>query len=494
MFTRKFSLVLALFVLTGMTAVTSISTTSASPVRVDDIEGFETAMDLQRVFSTVAERVSPAVVVITNLQVQRRGDQLEDLPPAFRFFFGVPERERERGREREYEPDPRPAGRGSGVILRSNGYILTNYHVIRDHDELELQLHDGTQYSTREGELEVVGVDRDTDLAMLKIIGADGEEEDLDLPWLDFADTEKLRVGEWTIAVGAPFDFDYSVTVGVVSQKGRHGMRMHTFENYIQTDASINPGNSGGPLVNIKGEIIGINNFIIASGGMGARGNTGVGFAIDGSLAKQVAEQIIEQGEVIRPWLGISMQDLTPELQEQFGVDKGVLINEVMEGDPAEEAGLQAGDVVVRVGDEEVESPRDLQFAVLDYSPGDEIKLTIVRNGEEKTISVVAVRRGDEPLARYDDREEEPQEEDVFEVAGLELEEARGRVVISHVASGSPADSAELRRGDVIREVNRSPVTSVQEARQALEPSRGGTAVLYIERRGSRFFVPLRLD
>ncbi len=471
-------------------AVSFCPPVSASPVTMDDIDGMDTATDLQHVFSTVAERASPAVVVVTNMQVRTRRDQLSELPPAFRHFFGIPEAERRQ--EREYEPEPQPAGRGSGVILREDGYILTNYHVIRDHDELELMLHDGEAYSTAEGELEVVGTDEDTDLAMLKIIGRDGEEEDLDLAWLTFADTEELRVGEWTIAVGAPFDFDYSVTVGVVSQKGRHGMRMHTFENYIQTDASINPGNSGGPLLNIQGEIIGINNFIITGGGF-SQGNMGIGFAIDGSLARQVAEQFIEKGEVIRPWLGISMQGLAPELSREFGVEQGVLVSEVMEGDPAAEAGVKAGDVILKVGDEKVEAPRDLQFAVLDYRPGDEIELTLNRQGEEMKLTVVATQRGETAARHREERERE--EPDVFEAAGLQVEEVEaGEVAIVRVASGSPADAAELRRGDMIREVNRQPVESVEEVRRALQASRGGVAVLYIERRGSRFFVPLRLD
>lgn len=452
----------------------------ALPVSMDDVKGVEAAANLQRVFSTVSERASPAVVVITNKQVQQnRG--IEDLPPAFRFFFGMPEPQQQ---PRDDTPQvPQPTGRGSGVIVAGEGYVLTNYHVIKDYDELELMLHDDTVYSTADDDLEVVGVDSSTDLAVLKI----KDEEKDQFPYLDFADTGELKVGDWTIAVGAPFDFDYSVTVGVVSQKGRHNMGLHTFENYIQTDASINPGNSGGPLVNIYGEIIGINNFIVTGGGF-SRGNSGVGFAIDGSLAREIADSIIADGKVVRPWLGISMQELGEELQREFGVERGVLINEALEGEPAEEHGVKAGDVLLEVGGERVETPRDVQIEVLNYDPGDTIELLINRNGEEMTIEVVAGERdpSGERSAMAD--------QNVLKDVGLHLDTIRqGAVGIVGVAGNSFAAKAGLRRGDIILEVNREEVNSVDEVRKALQATRGGAAVLYIERRGSRFFVPLQV-
>ncbi len=476
MLTKRFLTAALTFSLLG--SVWLAGAVRGEPVRMDDIEGLETALSLQRVFATVAERVSPAVVVITNKQVRRAPDHMQ-MPPAFRFFFGIPEPEPER---RERPRIPQPAGRGSGVIIRAQGYVLTNYHVIRDHDELELMLHDGTVYSTAREQLTVVGIDQHTDLAVLKING----EEDLSLPYLQFADTEQLRVGDWTIAVGAPFNFDYSVTVGVVSQKGRHGMRLHALENYIQTDASINPGNSGGPLLNVHGEIVGINNFIVTGGGL-SRGNTGVGFAIDGGLARQVAEGIIDEGEVVRPWLGISMQELDSELKREFGVEWGVLVSEAIEGDPAAESGVRAGDVILKVGDQEVESARDVQFAVLGYRPGDAIDLLVHRDGEQMTISVVAGKR-DADGSRAEDTT------DVLAAVGLRLEvNAAGALVVVAVAPDSPAEAAGLQRGDILREVNRQSVDEVAQAVRALQASRGGVAVLYVERRGSRFFVPLRV-
>ncbi|MFO7820934.1 MAG: trypsin-like peptidase domain-containing protein [Lentisphaeria bacterium] len=202
--------------------------------------GVEAALNLQNAFTKIAEDASDAVVVVTNKQVNRSPRSMQQIPPEFRFFFGLPEQREDQ--ERKYEEVPRPAGRGSGFFIDEAGYIVTNYHVIKDHAALEVKLRDGKVYDTERNEdsIEVIGSDRETDLAVLKI--NDPERED-DFPVLEFADSKQIKVGQWAIAVGAPFNFDRSITVGVVSQKGRHDMRVNTYENYIQTDASINPGN-----------------------------------------------------------------------------------------------------------------------------------------------------------------------------------------------------------------------------------------------------------
>ena len=339
----------------------------------NEAAAIEAATALENAFTAVAARVSPAVVVITNKQqvglMARNGQQVA---PEFRFFFGIPESPEPNG-----GPAPRvpqPVGRGSGVVISADGYIVTNYHVIKDYDALEVKLHDGTVIDTgRDADaIKVVGTDAETDLAVLKI------DAGKVLPALKFADSDKVRVGQWAIAVGAPFNFDYSVTVGVVSQKGRYDVRMNTYENYIQTDASINPGNSGGPLVNLRGEVIGINDFIVTGGGM-SRGNVGLGFAIASNLVKQVVDDIVESGAVVRPWLGIAMQPMTPELRAQFDVEQGVLISDVVLGDPADVGGLKAGDVILQVGGKLVRTPHDVQFAVLGHRPGDAIPVQVSR-------------------------------------------------------------------------------------------------------------------
>ena len=451
--------------------------------RADDA-GVEAALNLQNAFTKIAEDASDAVVVITNKQVQRDSRGLQQLPPEFRFFFGIPDVPD----QPQSEQVPRPSGRGSGFLITDNGYIVTNYHVIKDHTALEVKLRDGTVYDSERDKdaVEVVGVDRETDLAVLKIHDKDKEGK---FPALEFADSTEVKVGQWSIAVGAPFNFDYSVTVGVVSQKGRHDVRMNTYENYIQTDASINPGNSGGPLLNLHGQVIGVNDFIITGGGM-SRGNVGVGFAIASNLAKQVVDDIIESGSVIRPWIGIAMQELTPELRSQFGVEQGVLVSDVVEGDPADKAGIKPGDVITNVGDTPVASPHDLQFAVLKYNPGDKIPVTLLRDGKQKQVKVVARER----TGTAGEGREGGEGGDILGRLGLDLQNTDRGVAIAAVAPGSQAQAANLRRGDIIHEVNHQEVDSVADVRSALQRTKGNVAVLYVARRGNKFFAPLRLE
>ncbi len=444
-------------------------------------QGRNLAMQLQQAFSSVAENAIPAVVVISNKQKRRAPDGM-GIPPEMRRFFGLPDPEDTPNREDE---TPRTAGSGSGLIIREDGYIVTNYHVVKDSDALEVRLHDGTSFdSAKDPEaVEIVGVDRETDLAVLRI----GNGELDGLKTLEFADSEDIKVGEWAIAVGAPFNLDYSVTVGVVSQMGRYDMRMNTYENYIQTDASINPGNSGGPLLNIRGKVIGINDFIVTGGGM-SRGNVGVGFAISSNLVRQIVEDLIENKKVIRPWLGIAMQELTPELADQFAVDSGVLISEVMEDDPADKAGLQPGDVILKVGDKRVKTPHDVQFAVLAYDPGEEVPLTLSRDGKRKNLTVVPRRRDGEPLAASAGGD------DLLNQAGLQLQQTDQGVVIAGIKPGSPADDARLQRGDLILSVNRERVESVADVSAALGRTTGSMAVVYVDRNGRKFFAPLQLQ
>jgi serine protease Do len=454
--------------------------------------GAQTALlELEDAFAKVAETAVPAVVVITNKQVDRRSDMYEQLPPQFRYFFGLPDAPQPGGPQgpgaREGGKSlPVPVGGGSGVVIDAEGYVLTNYHVVKDHDALEVKLHDGRVFDSARNaeEVEVVGVDRETDLALLKV--GNGELEPL--PYLEFADSEAVRVGQWAIAVGAPFSLDYSISVGVVSQKGRYDLNMNTYENYIQTDASINPGNSGGPLLDVHGRVIGINDFIVTGGGM-SRGSVGVGFAISSNLARQVVEDLREHGKVVRPWLGVAMQELTSELREQFGVDQGVLVSQVLEGDPAEKAGIKSGDVIVRIGDREVRTPHDLQFAILSYDPGDYIEMHLVRDGKEKTIKVqVREKNGDRTVSSGIGTRD-----DILNQLGLALQDVEEGVIVTGVVGGSPADLASIRRGDLVLEVNRRDVESVNDVLESLSKTRRGTALFYLDRRGERFYVPVSL-
>ncbi|MBT5607780.1 MAG: PDZ domain-containing protein [Lentisphaerae bacterium] len=392
------------------------------------------------------------------------------------------------GEGEQAKPSPTPVGSGSGIIVRADGYVLTNYHVVQESDALEVRLSDGRTFDSEEheGSVEIVGYDEQTDLAVLKI----GNGKIKDLPILPFADSDKVKPGQWAIAVGAPYNLDHSVTVGVVSYRGRHDMRMTSYENYIQTDASINPGNSGGPLLNIRGEVMGVNEFIVTGGGM-SRGSVGIGFAIASNLAKQVSDNLVEFGEVRRPFLGIGMQELSEDLKRQFGVERGVVVSEVMEGDPADKAGIKPWDVVLKVGNKEVGSPHDMLFALLhQYKPGDEVKLVIDRQGKRKEFTVVA-RLRDDGGDRIP-RQEKSRKDDTLNDLGLILEETDKGIVVTGISPGSPASRQDLRRGDLILEVNRQRMKKIRDMDQALAGTKNDMAVLYVERRGSKFFVPIR--
>ncbi len=442
---------------------------------------------LEQAFTTVAEQAFPAVAVITNKQTERRRPMYHHVPPEWRFFFGNPGGQEQQGQPDRSRKVPQPVGKGSGIVIRADGYILTNYHVIRGHDALEVQLNGGQVFdSARDPKaVEVIGTDEATDLAVIRV----GNGEAKNLPTLAFADSDRIKVGQWAIAVGAPFSLDYSVTVGHVSQKGRHAMGVTTFENYIQTDADINPGNSGGPLLNIRGEVIGVNEFIASSGP--SLGSIGLGFAIASNLAKQVADDLIEHGEVLRPFLGIGMQELTDDLKREFGVEAGVLVSEVTQDDPAEKAGIKAGDVVLKIGDKLVRTPHDLLFAVLAYEPGDKVRVLVSRRGKDKEFVVVARRRDSEETTGTREIEDAA---DLLQELGLVLEEGDDAVTVSGVVAGSAAAAADVRRGDVILEVNQQKVKTPADVIEALSDTSNNFAVFYVKRRKAKFFVPVPLQ
>lgn len=463
-------------------------------VRADNAtEGLDLALKLEAAFTGVAEKVSPAVVVITNKQRPRMQQMGQEIPPEFRYFFGIPEDNSPRGRARpgrrqQQDDRPQPAGMGSGVIIRPDGYLVTNLHVIQGQDGLEVKLRDGRVFDSAKGEDEVkiVGSDEDTDIAVLLLGGG----KLTDLPCVAFGDSDKIRVGQYAIAVGAPFSLDSSVTIGHVSQKGRHGMRMTNFENYIQTDASINPGNSGGPLLNIHGEMIGINQFIMTGGGA-SRGNIGLGFAIPSNLVQRVSADLIQSGEVVRPFLGISMQELTDVLKKRYGVEQGVLVESVMEGEAAEKAGLKAGDVVTHVGDKAVDSPHDLLFAVLSYKPGDKVKLTVNRDGAEKVYEVVARQRtGDAERGSSG-------AVGTVESLGLRMQPTEDGLVVAAILPNSPASRAEpeLQPGDLVILVNGEKVANREDVTMALKKTKNDVVLLYVQRGDEgKYLVGIPLD
>jgi len=315
-------------------------------------------------FVTVAERASPAVVNISTVSTSTgRGGGPFGNDPFFRDFF-----------ERFFEGTPRrrqQTSLGSGLIIDKGGLILTNNHVIKDADEISVRFA-----SKEEVKGKVVGTDPKTDLAVIRVHAAEP------LPVMALGDSDTLRVGEWAIAIGNPFGLDHTLTVGVISATGRSEVGIAAYENFIQTDASINPGNSGGPLLNIRGEVIGINTAIVASG-------QGIGFAIPINLARKIMEDLVQKGKVTRGWLGVGVQPLTPELAKSFAVSgEGVLINQVMPKSPAEAAGLKTGDLIVGIDGTPVKDPRHLQRLIADAPIGKPLEVSIVRGGQKQTVRV----------------------------------------------------------------------------------------------------------
>jgi serine protease Do len=441
-------------------AITTLGTASASP-RKDavDEDALSQALSFETALTDVAESVSPSVV---SIQVEVTTPQAEGFP----FFFGG------QGRGGIVR------GGGSGIILRPDGYILTNNHVVREASRIDVRLKSGKSFPAT-----LVGADSATDLAMLKI-DAKG------LPQAEFASSDRARVGQFVIAIGSPFGLDYTVTTGVLSAKGRGGIGANEIEDYLQTDASINPGNSGGPLVNLQGRVLGINTMIIGRG-------SGIGFAIPSEIAQRVARQLIENGSVKRAWLGVSFQEITPELAAHFGgnFDGGALINSVVPEGPADKAGLRAGDIIARIGDREIREGHDLLRTVLRHGVGERLSLEVRRGDAIKKVSIVTGERPSEDRAQS--RQQGLQDNSML---GLALEdltprlrerfryEGDGRVFVRGVAPGSDADRAGLRPGDIILQADRQPVRAVGDVRAALKD---GKALLYLERDSQRFFQPI---
>jgi Do/DeqQ family serine protease len=448
----------------------------------DDKERLSTAKSLGRAFVEVAKKVQPAVVNVTTEKTitmrpwERFGDEFFKGGPFEDFFKGFGFSPREKGRE--YRHKQRSGG--SGVIVDKEGYILTNNHVIEGTDKVKIKLNDGREFAAT-----VKGQDSRTDLAVLHIKAKD-------LPVATLGDSDKLEVGEWAIAIGSPFGLEHTVTVGVISAKGRSGLGTGTYEDFIQTDASINPGNSGGPLINIEGEVVGINAMIIQPG-------TGIGFAIPINMAKQILSDLIKEGKVVRPWLGISAQDLTPEMVEHFKVkDKeGVLVGQVYSGTGAEKAGLLSGDIIKSVDDKAVKSVSELVKEIQKKKVDQKVKLSLFRDGKAMTIEVTTTAMPEKPEASIEREEEEegklgvrvqeltPQLALQYGVTGVK----RGVLILS-LEGGSLADDIGLQEGDVILEINRKKIETIKDFEKAMKevnPERG--ILFHIHRKGNSFFL-----
>jgi serine protease Do len=439
------------------------------------------AHELSDAFATVAEAVNPSVVTIfTETDMERV--PLVDSP--YREFFSESFFERFFENNSESLRSEKQMGLGSGVIVDRDGIILTNNHVVDDADQISVRLMDG-----REFEAKVQGADPQTDLAVISI-------DAHDLVSAELGDADQSRVGEWVLAIGSPLDanLDHTVTSGIISAKGRSGVGLTQYEDFIQTDAAINPGNSGGVLVDLNGKVIGINTAIATRNG----GNMGIGFAIPANLARRVMADIIEKGTVERGWLGVHIQTMSHELARAFGLEssRGVVVSHVQGGSPADKAGLKPEDVVVGFEGKDIDNAVELSTLVAGTSPGTHVQLDVVRDGKKKSIVVTLAELNPTKEQRA---ENELHHEDMgFTVSGItpglaedyRLPEEQKGVVITDVASNSIASEAGLREGDVVLELNREPVQTVGDFEEAMRSTTAGdNALFYVQRGEARVFV-----
>jgi serine protease Do len=469
-------------------------TAQAAPVVQADVkpalpppskEQISDARMLSRTFAQVASQLSPSVVRISvtkggggkTRMMHRGGNPFEGTP--FERFFG--------DNDEGAGPQPKEKGLGSGVVIDKKGYILTNNHVVEDADDVKVSFVDGKTVTGK-----VVGTDPNTDIAVVKVDGVSVQPAKL-------GDSDKLQVGEWVIAIGNPFGLDHTVTVGVLSAKSRSGFQGGGhLEDFLQTDASINPGNSGGPLVNLDGEVIGINTMIAGLG-------TGIGFAVPSSMFKSVADQLIHTGHVRRPYIGIRMQEMTPEMAKTIGKnapEKGALVASVEPGSPADKAGAKPGDVITAVDGKTVDASKDVQRAIVfSGKVGQKVDLTVWRDGQTVHLAPTTAELPSD--ARVASREGGGANNNAQKAKlGLGLSsmtpmlaerigvdpKVKGAVITS-VRDGSPAQEAGLQQGDVIVEVDRKPVQSADEAVKTLANERAGGHLVRVRRGDVALFV-----
>jgi serine protease Do len=435
-------------------------------------------------FSQLAEVAKPAVVNIRTEKTVQGGGKV------FRHFFGNPFGGRERDPFKDFfgpfEEGPmkefKQRSLGSGFIIDQEGFIVTNNHVVEGADQIKVRLANEEEY-----EATVVGRDPKTDLALIKIEGAK------DLVPLPVGDSDAQEVGTWVVAIGSPFGLEQTVTAGIVSAKGRI-IGSGPYDDFVQTDASINPGNSGGPLINMNGEVIGINTAIVASG-------QGIGFAIPINMAKDIIAQLKSKGEVTRGWMGVGIQDLTPELAEYYKVkgETGVLVTQIFEGDPADKAGIKANDIITAVNGEPVTSSRELSRRIAALGVGQKAKITIMRDGREKTVTVETAKRQDEQTLASKETENDDklglslQSLEPEIAARLGYDEAEKGVLVTGVEGGSKADKAGVQQGDLVKEINRKPVTGMDDFRKQLNQVKKGDPIMLLLKRGQSGFIVAKM-
>jgi len=486
----------------GLIAAFAVATHSNAPVYVTAKAASNPstkASEISNSFADVIEKASPAVVNISSTRVIKASDQkggqganpfMND--PFFRQFFG--------GQGGARPRDQRESGLGSGIIVNPQGYILTNNHVVDKASVLKVTLLDGRQFPAK-----LVGADPQSDVAVVKI-------DATNLPTLQFADSSAARVGDLCFAIGNPFGYDHTVTMGIVSAKGRSLEGGGHLQDFIQTDAAINPGNSGGALINAKGDLIGMNTAIITGGSSfgGEAGNIGIGFAVPSDMAKRVMEQLIKNGKVSRGYIGVTLQHVTPDLAQQFGLKDihAAVLNDVTPGAPGAKAGLKVGDAITSIDGQPIKDSNDLQIKVTEHTPGSVVSLGVIRDGKPMTIKVTLGTRPNgadfgEPGQNEGGNNQGGNDNGTAGKASygitvqaltpdvaqdLQLPATVHGVVIDNVDPGSPA-SESVTRGDVITSVNRHPVNSVGDFQRLMSAAGGKSVLLTVNRHGQSAFV-----
>ncbi len=474
--TRRISYIVAVFL---------FSTVSLGLIALqsgcEKMKGGYTVVGFPQSFADLVQKVKPAVVNIsTTTTVKIPGSP-------FRHFFGPDEGEGPFGDffHRFFGDIPdqelKQQSLGSGFIIDKDGYIITNNHVVDGADEIKVKLADGREFKAR-----VIGRDQKTDLALIKISSIFK-----DLPAISLGDSDRMRVGDWVLAIGNPFGLEETVTQGIISATGRV-IGSGPYDNFLQTDAPINPGNSGGPLINLSGEVIGINSAIIQSG-------QGIGFAIPSNMAKKIIPQLKEKGKVTRGWIGVSVQTVTPEIAQALGLKEaqGVLVGEVVPGGPADAAGIKRGDVIVSFDGKEIKKVGDLPLLVADTPAGKSVEVKVMRDSKKLTLTMKVAEMPSGKLPAIGQVSPEGLGLTVQSItprimAELQLRDKSG-VVVVNIQPGSPADDAGMQAGDLIKEVNRTPIKDLNDYNSAIQKAGRNKPVLFLVKRGTQtFYVTIK--
>jgi serine protease Do len=466
--------IVALFALLGN--VSSAQSQATAQVATSPVQSQATSQlqELSQTFRDVATAISPAVVYISTEQTVKATvpDQFQQFfgDEFFRQFFGAPE-------QREYKQQ----ALGSGFLVSEDGYILTNNHVVENADTIKVTLPDKQEFDAK-----VIGTDPKSDVAVIKI---DGNH----LPVATLGDSSATAVGDWVLAIGTPYGLSQTVTAGIISAEGRANIGIVDYEDFIQTDAAINPGNSGGPLVNIKGEVIGINTAIFSRSG----GYQGIGFAIPINMAKGIMDNLISHGKVIRGWLGVMIQPITPEIAKGFGLEEttGALVADVVKDGPADKAGIKRGDVIISLNGQPIDTPNTLKNLTAQVEVKKAVPVVIIRDGEEHTMQVTI---GEQPT--QEQASAQASGSTASAVFGLHVQELTSDianqlgytgdtgVIVVGVEPGSPAANVGLQRGDLIKEINRQPIESLADYQQATASLKKDEGLLLLVRRGENTY------